>query len=93
MNAKHTPGPWREDHGCIFAGEVLIANYRNSRVDCDKPTASQIEANAKIGAAGPDMLALLKDISLAMRSGGMRRPKDWQERIEYTIAKATGQEG
>jgi hypothetical protein len=36
----------------------------------------------------PQPLILLQDISLAMHDGGMKKPKDWLESIDRTIAEA-----
>ena len=64
MTAKHTPGPWRAVPGCpewtVEAdgrGEVW-----NVAVVCDDCDDSDTEANARLIAAAPDLLAALKDM-------------------------------
>jgi hypothetical protein len=39
-------------------------------------------------ATAPQPLILLQDISVAMHEGGMRKPKQWLERIDRTIREA-----
>lgn len=54
MQLKHTPGPWREDMGFIYAGE-------SSQMVCDVDTVNDDwEANARLIAAAPAMLDALK---------------------------------
>ena len=69
MSAKHTPGPWslqtRQTQVYVSACDFQIALL------CDGDS-SQIEANARLIAAAPDMLAALKD---ALRSS--RKDFEW----------------
>ena len=66
MEAKHTPGPWKlntdgdtgmNDSGCILdsVGHVIVTDiygtYKNGR------TTGEAEANARLIAAAPDLLA------------------------------------
>jgi hypothetical protein len=101
-NTTHTQGPWwRDDDGFIAAGSgetyVTIADVDFSDLDIDER-----EANARLIAAAPDMLAALERASpwlikahidgafdgCALPLGGR---KAW-EKIERAIAKAKGEE-
>ena len=70
MKAQHTPGPWKlntdgdtgmNDSGCILdsIGHVIVTDiygtYRNGR------TTGEAEANARLIAAAPDLLAALTE--------------------------------
>lgn len=66
MSEKHTPGPWTVKHGTNVMGirsdvghEGGVANtgsHGSSHVDC----MPESEANARLIAAAPDMLLLLR---------------------------------
>ena len=58
MNTQHTPGPWTRDHGIV-------------RDECGTQIALvawDIEANARLIASAPDLLAALKDLVAAAGS-------------------------
>lgn len=58
MNAAtHTPGPWFANHGAVNAQDVPIA-----LADDYSKSQSEREANARLIAAAPDMLAALRGI-------------------------------
>ena len=55
---SHTPGPWTA-HGCtLYAGSDRIAQTWDAEYD-GLPT-SEMEANAKLAAAAPQLLEALK---------------------------------
>jgi hypothetical protein len=95
---QHTPGPWivsESERKClaIFPGN-----------DKDRPRAlcsiawvlswndtANDSANARLIAAAPELLAVLKDVQLALLTGAsLKADADLQIRIGDTIAKATG---
>jgi hypothetical protein len=80
---KHTPGPWsKSERGYIFAGDSCIA----STSDLDEN-----EANARLIAAAPDLLAALEQ-SLSWLSSypGGGANAAWRKASE-AIAKARGE--
>ena len=72
MNTKHTPGPWRlEKHpewsqyygnivGSYGIGAGNIENIRTISVQLKHGTDEETEANARLIAAAPDLLAALQ---------------------------------
>jgi hypothetical protein len=62
MSAQHTPGPWADlDIGEIVAGDdldvvIAIMNDGGQSADC-----LTVEANARLIAAAPDLLAALEE--------------------------------
>jgi hypothetical protein len=84
MNTQHTPGPWRvSGKATINAGRSWIASVSTSNRD----------ANARLIAAAPDLLAAAQgalnyientesELGITLYSG------DW---LRAAIAKATGQ--
>jgi hypothetical protein len=64
--SKHTPGPWGDVHGIIQATN----NYIIARIDAPVHLHNEItEANARLIAAAPDMLAALKEIIVGAKRG------------------------
>ena len=86
---QHTPGPWRAqinhcNHAVISTDGFDIALLRAS--DCDS------EANARLIAAAPDLLAALEDILARYESAGVQcYPEARREVIaaRAAIARAT----
>lgn len=93
--AQHTPGPWQTDEAAHDAPYQNIRVTANGRSVCtvwidDAPVpdfnAGQ-EANARLIAAAPELLAACK---LAFdQTCSVGRPKDW-EQLRAAIVKATG---
>ncbi len=93
MNSKHTPGPWVVDGSVgmmkldvyAFAGQVRIAMIDCEYADMDE---AEVEANAMLIAAAPDLLAALQAIISHDRH---LLPNPWRiEAAISAIAKATG---
>lgn len=92
MSTKHTPGPWTVTK---VAPDKYPSGYRASVYYAIKANGSRIaqtsgehmtqdaEANARLIAAAPELLALL--IESQSDIGG-----DWRERRDALIAKSTG---
>ena len=96
--AHHTPGPWRigqpkgdgsariiwrNDEGPGFAGETNT-NYRMVARDIHS------EANARLIAAAPDMLAALRQWAVAERMGDAQITQGARASRDAAIAKAEG---
>jgi hypothetical protein len=67
----HTPGPW-EQHGAAVTKTI---NFGRSYViaSCDssgQPATEEIQANARLIASAPDLLAALKDVEEAWAGNG-----------------------
>ena len=80
--SKPTPGPW-EAHGAnVFAGKNCIAIC-----DTDNDTQERMEANARLIAAAPELLAALQ---MVMSLYGDGFAADAQAYARAAIARATG---
>lgn len=64
-SAKHTPGPWREDGLPIDDYRTIIDEQGNELCEV---TPHNGEANARLIAAAPDMLAALRECLAYMDS-------------------------
>jgi Ser/Thr protein kinase RdoA (MazF antagonist) len=88
MSTKHTPGPWSND------GDYIRAAAGNNRPDLVRIaevfagwTQEQTNANARLIAAAPELLAALQEILAAQSLRALRRTTT--ERIaRAAIAKA-----
>jgi hypothetical protein len=60
-NATHTPGPWATDGQFGFL-DVVSSKGRIAMIDCDNDDifGADIEANARLIAAAPDLLDALE---------------------------------
>ncbi len=89
QDTKHTPGPWREKGFIIESGahdgDMFIPV-------ADLVENGEVQANARLIAAAPDLLAELQNIANADTSD-WDDPNDFkawaQSRARHTIAKAT----
>ena len=73
MKGKHTPGPWRRYYGSMScAGIASVDDKVNICVMCDADPSQQqeVEADAALIAAAPDLLEALKDIIACCRITG-----------------------
>jgi hypothetical protein len=97
--AGYTPGPWRTDerHGSprnIYASfedgydEMLATAY-----EMDHGSAFTGEANARLIAAAPDMLQVLKEVATKDLHTDWCKPAEpcWECKVRAAIAKAEGQ--
>lgn len=85
---KHTPGPWRarisgDPDVLTSSGDLICAVY----------TDDLAEADARLIAAAPEMLAALREAASTLPVAGRMRPDDLaaiQRIVLDAIAKATG---
>jgi hypothetical protein len=59
--SAHTPGPWKIEDGRVIQGRAFDQSYRNI---CDLvrgQTPESADANARLIAAAPDLLAALQE--------------------------------
>lgn len=91
----HTPGPWvigRSGHGRPYqvetAGGLCITKWGG----ISRPASAEGEANARLIAAAPELLAALDDLLIAYCDPG-NQGSDHDEKVEAAraaIAKARG---
>ena len=97
--SKHTPGPWVVNR---YPEELLVEARPSGAfvAKCDGISATigsaeELMTNARLIAAAPDMLAVLKDASFVIRAHAERYPGDrdaqalW-DRCADAIYKAEG---
>jgi hypothetical protein len=91
MTTQHTPGPWSIDWNFIVApdpsgehADVYIAEIAESDEDGRIPSEDQIEANARLIAAAPDLLAALQHVLERATMPGFLR-----DEVKAAIARAT----
>ena len=80
----HTPGPWRTTGLNVRAGDALICYATNHWADDETPE-SERQANARLIASAPDLLAALERLAHPMAD---------DEDLDYAreiIKKAKGQ--
>jgi hypothetical protein len=93
----HTPGPWEtEELKIISQGGPLIA-YANEEPDNDlyPLVGEEVDANARLIAASPDLLAACKDVADIIQGGDrLETCEPWAQdvisRLRNAIAKAEG---
>jgi hypothetical protein len=103
MRSQHTPGPWKavSAAACAELDVMEIAEVGYMRVTpafCAWPTAGTPEADAKLIAAAPEMLGLLRVTAGNIRSlgpagalGHVYPPyTEWLRLVEEVISKADG---
>jgi hypothetical protein len=88
MTTKHTPGPWASRNGRIYQADrenLTIANIARA-FDGDYS-----EANARLIAAAPDLLSVLKELQAsAAYWSEYDVPLGIVERINAAVTKAEG---
>lgn len=80
---QHTPGPWSQDNGHIWHGDIHIAALTQNWSD----GGTQKLANARLIAAAPDLLAALQ----AICDGVNWAHADCREVARAAIKQATGE--
>lgn len=108
MTASHTPGPWSQGSGAstgegyaICAGPCIVATVVGLGYPIGKGRAPVSDANARLIAAAPDLLAALQEIAetievaldrgLFLSVDGKRPDVMALLDAKRAIAKATGQ--
>ena len=86
----HTPGPWKVGNGPVIYTEdlrVLVAEGHGLNIE-----DTEVDANARLIAASPDLLFIAKRIHALMESGDLNGA-DWTEfaQLGSAIAKAEGE--
>lgn len=92
----HTPGPWTCGPGAGGRYGIWATSLRYGVLDTSAP-GIDVEANAALIAAAPDMLAALRDCVMALGRGGANvtggpNRAEW-EAARAVIQKAEGRDG
>jgi hypothetical protein len=106
MEAKHTPGPWNTDEQVIFAssGEAVASTWKFGQFDVGgRGSHAEADANARLIAAAPELLAALKSalswitVLTETSPGNAEDMRDMEHKRDYlgaelraAIAKAEG---
>jgi hypothetical protein len=91
---KHTLGPWHIVEGEIRAGaEYIGVVYRTEAWSSGEPAGTEDQANARLIAAAPDLLAVLKamvaeDYAETVSEMAPRRFLELHRQAKAAIAKA-----
>jgi hypothetical protein len=107
MTSKHTPGPWHLDEtfvdgkwGNPSRWVCEIVGPDNSRIVADIPEyrtyeedAAELEANARLIAAAPELLQTLQMVESVYRKNCVNEgePSSVLDALQSAIAKATGE--
>lgn len=89
MNSQHTPGPWKANK---WAPGWSVSAPLHGLTVCMLPERDNSDANARLIAAAPDLLAALH---IALESmDAIHVPQEWDTRsvIRAAIARARGQQ-
>lgn len=110
MSTKHTPGPWMKTDGSAIkcdlrpigltkdAGLIVASVVGGPTSEYSFPRdESEVEANASLIAAAPELLAALVSMceTMEQQNWGIKSPDQWQteayKQARAAIAKATNQ--
>lgn len=95
---NHTPGPWaitKGAYGALWAGPAMLPHPGRDMEFCAQARGASYlaerDADARLIAAAPDLLAALRDLFAGMEQHGAEK---WMphrmERARAVIASATG---
>ena len=88
--SKHTPGPWVvRDGGTGYINQIGI----DPSIGCAYGAGEEVDANARLIAAAPEMLNALRRAALALAFGAENFPamSDDYKAVSAAIEKATGE--
>ena len=89
----HTPGPWRAEPRDSGGLSIMAKSDVVAQTNRYGPTLPCVEANARLIAAAPDLLAALKECEAYFRpmaEDGQYLAQQRIDRIRAAIAKAEG---
>jgi len=69
--SSYTPAPWTVDGLVTKDLDVISPDGRIAMIDCDDIDAETLEANARLIASAPELLAVLQDVREAWLAGRM----------------------
>jgi hypothetical protein len=95
-----TPGPWNLEREVILKEEERTGSRIGSQImnkegwEIGEFFDSEWEGhspNCQLIATSRELLSELEDVALALRSGGLKKPQQWLDRIGKVIKKAKGE--
>ena len=93
--SKHTPGPWATDRNNVHAAQIATIHHclNNDWVEVWSPNAiaaeqEEMEANARLIAAAPDMLQVLAHVRSVLPD--QKWADDTRRMVDAVIAKVEG---
>ncbi len=86
--SKFTPGPWKSDWGTIYSVTSGCLDKEIGAVNHHRP---EYEANARLIAASPDLLAAVRSAKDFLREIGDFGECPIREELNAAITKATGE--
>ena len=98
MSTQHTPGPWDLEEGSYGeeiwlggtgAGMIVVNGWVNGGCMDDPVQWAKLQADARLIAAAPDLLAACVEFVRKVDAGEARSTKS-AEQMRAAIAKATG---
>ena len=96
--SKHTPGPWRTGKGA--GSRYTVYDKFSQRVGdffegvmATQRSDEECAANARLGAAAPDLLAMLVEAHDIIDAIGQPETAEVAARMRAVIAKAKGEQG
>jgi hypothetical protein len=92
--SAHTPAPWMVDGTTAAENlDVIGEGGRVAMLDCDDIDADTLEANARLIAAAPDMLAALQMVEAIWSRDQTANidPESPLAKVRAAIKKATGE--
>lgn len=94
METKHTPGPWNAvELSYNSSAYYIYGSGKDKRslavAHIPRSTIQPMEANARLIAAAPDLLAALKLLLVCVDDEGRQREEPFVS-VRAAIAKATG---
>ena len=90
--STHTPGPWAADPVTLMVtSERGLVCVVEDRVHADYDNSAEIEANARLIASAPDLLAALRELEQLVTSHIVEEADNWCRSARAAIRKATGE--
>lgn len=92
----HTPGPWTNERSgnywSILGPDRNLHGYgiTSSPVASIVQTSPEAQANARLIAAAPELLAVVR-YALAHCNPTTGREREWDDMVDAALAKATGE--
>jgi len=97
MKTKHTQGPWNTDEQVIFAssGEAVASTWKFGQFDTGgRGSHAEADANARLIAAAPDLLALVCEmLNIAEIDGMDENSNVWRSAMISARAAITKAQG
>ena len=87
---EHSPAPWKIVYTTFHPHLHIVDGIHETVASMDGHNGLQDEINAALIINAPMMLADLKDVVLALKCGGLHKPKQWAEALQQRIDQSEG---